>query len=110
MRVVVGDGEGEAADLELRVADEDATVGDLLDALQGVDLPEGLGEVNGAAGIVVDGRFCHADLGLSEIGIYEGARLRAATGPPSEHPARAGVLELRVVAGLDAECRWGTDR
>jgi DNA segregation ATPase FtsK/SpoIIIE, S-DNA-T family len=102
MRVVVGDGEGEAADLELRVADEDATVGDLLDALQGADLPHALGQVNGAAGIVVDGRFCHADLALSEIGIYEGARLRAATGPPSQHPGRACVLELRVVAGLDA--------
>jgi DNA segregation ATPase FtsK/SpoIIIE, S-DNA-T family len=92
MRVVVGDGQGEAADLELRVADEDATVGDLLDALGDED----------AGGVVVDGRFCHSDLALSEIGIYEGARLRAATGPPSEHPEQAGALELRVVAGLDA--------
>jgi DNA segregation ATPase FtsK/SpoIIIE, S-DNA-T family len=92
MRVVVGDGRGEAADLELRVADEDATVGDLLDALGDED----------AGGVVVDGRFCHADLALSEIGMYEGACLRAATGPPSEHPEQAGVLELRVVAGLDA--------
>lgn len=91
MRVVVGDGDEETADLELRVADENATVGDLLDALGEAD-----------AGIVVDGRFCHADLALSEIGIYEGARLRAAAGPPSEHPDRAGLLELRVVAGLDA--------
>ncbi|HTU84916.1 MAG TPA: FtsK/SpoIIIE domain-containing protein, partial [Solirubrobacteraceae bacterium] len=91
MRVVVG--EGEAGDLELRVADEDATVGDLLDAL---------GEDNGASGVVVDGRFCHADLALSEIGIYEGARLRAAGGPPSEHPRPLEALELRVVAGLDA--------
>ncbi len=92
MRVVVGDGQGEAADLELRVADEDATVGDLLDALGDEDF----------GGVVVDGRFCHADLALSEIGIYEGACLCAATGPPSEHPEQAGVLELRVVAGLDA--------
>ena len=92
MRVVVGEGEGEAADLELRVADEDATVGDLLDAL---------GD-EGASGVVVDGRFCHADLALGEIGIYEGACLRAATGPRSEHPERAAVSELRVVAGLDA--------
>ncbi|HWE12542.1 MAG TPA: FtsK/SpoIIIE domain-containing protein [Solirubrobacteraceae bacterium] len=93
MRVVVGDGEGEAADLELRPAEEDATVGDLLDAL---------GRSDGARGLVVDGRFCHADLALSEIGIYEGARLRVAGTPPSEHPRPREMLELRVVAGLDA--------
>ncbi|HUA50099.1 MAG TPA: FtsK/SpoIIIE domain-containing protein [Solirubrobacteraceae bacterium] len=93
MRVVVADGEGEAADLELRFADEDATVGDLLDVL---------GDADGATGLVLDGRFCHADLALGEIGLYEGARLLAAAGPPSEHPAVRGVLELRVVAGLDA--------
>ena len=92
MRVVVGDREGEA-DLELRVADEEATVGDLLAAL---------GEADGVTGVVVDGRFCHADLALSEIGIYEGARVVAAAGAPSEHPRTPEVLELRVVAGLDA--------
>src|SRR3984885_462009 len=94
MRVVVADGDGVAADVELRVADEDATVGDLLDALSG---PDGT-----ATGLVLDGRFCHADLALAEIGIYEGARLRAADGPPSEHPAARHGLELRVLAGLDA--------
>lgn len=93
MRVVVGDGEGEAGELELRVVDEDATVGDLL---------ETLGRPDGARGVLVDGRFCHEDLALSEIGIYEGARVCAAAGPPSEHPRATGVLELRVVAGLDA--------
>jgi S-DNA-T family DNA segregation ATPase FtsK/SpoIIIE len=93
MRVVVGDGEGQTADLELLVTDEDATVGDLLDAL---------GQTGDPSGLVLDGRFCHGDLALSEIGVYEGAQLRIAGGPPSEHPARAAILELRVVAGLDA--------
>ena len=92
MKVVLADREHEPADLELHVADEDATVGDLLVALGTPD----------AGGIVIDGRFCHADLALSEIGIYEGARARAAAGPPSETRGPTALLELHVVAGLDA--------
>jgi DNA segregation ATPase FtsK/SpoIIIE, S-DNA-T family len=92
MRVVLADREQETADLELHVSDEDATVGDLLAALGRQD----------AGGIVIDGRFCHADLALSEIGIYEGARARAAAGPPGEERGPTGLLELHVVAGLDA--------
>ena len=68
MRVVLDNPAGEEADLELRLGREDATVGDLLDALRdGAD----------ARGIVIDGRFCHVDLALSEIGLYEGARIHA---------------------------------
>jgi DNA segregation ATPase FtsK/SpoIIIE, S-DNA-T family len=92
MRVVLADREQEPADLELHVADEEATVGDLLAAL----------EIPDAGGIVIDGRFCHEDLALAEIGIYEGARVCAAAAPPSEDRPASELLELRVVAGLDA--------
>ena len=48
MRVVLENGSGAPEDLELRLGREDATVGDLLDALPGTAR---------ARGIVVDGRF-----------------------------------------------------
>ncbi|HWF55712.1 MAG TPA: FtsK/SpoIIIE domain-containing protein [Solirubrobacteraceae bacterium] len=85
-----GDG---IADLELRLGREDATVGDLLDALPGA---------SGARGILIDGRFCHIDLALHEIGLYEGALIRPADGPPGDEEPAAAALELRVVAGFDA--------
>jgi S-DNA-T family DNA segregation ATPase FtsK/SpoIIIE len=81
-------------DVELRLGREDATVGDLLDVL---------GESADARGIVFDGRFCHVDLALSEIGLYEGARIHPANGAPDVSEASAtGQLELRVIAGFDA--------
>ena len=86
----------DVADVELRVSDEESTVGDLLRAL---------GDADGATGVVLDGRFCHLDLALNEIGIYEGARVWVADGPGLVQPASAGALELRIVAGLDAG-RW----
>ena len=64
---------GAPEDLELRLGREDATVGDLLDALP---------DATQARGIVVDGRFCHVDLALTEIGLYEGARIQPAERRP----------------------------
>src|ERR1700759_3175988 len=104
MRVVLGHPAGEEEDLELRVERDDATVGDLLDAL---------GDSTRARGIVIDGRFCHVDLALSEIGLYEGAHLQAAEGAPE--PGRGdgtgeAALELRVIAGFDAGRRVALPR
>src|ERR1700742_5404315 len=93
MRVVLDNPAGVPEDLELRLGREDATVGDLLDAL-----PDGAR----ARGIVVDGRFCHVDLALTEIGLYEGARIQPADGAPEAHESTPTVLELRVIAGFDA--------
>jgi S-DNA-T family DNA segregation ATPase FtsK/SpoIIIE len=95
MRVVLDNEIGETSDVELRLGRGDATVGDLLDAL-----PDG----SRAQGILLDGRFCHVDLSLGEIGLYEGARIRAAA-DHADAPglaAAAGPLELRVIAGFDA--------
>jgi len=93
MRVILGNHAGEAADVELRLGREDATVGDLLDALP---------DAASARGIVLDGRFCHVDLALSEIGLYEGARIQPANAAPSDGGPPATALELRVIAGFDA--------
>ena len=93
MRVVLDNGADAPEDLELRLGREDATVGDLLDALPGAAQ---------ARGIVLDGRFCHVDLALSEIGLYEGARIHPATGAPERSEPTPTVLELRVIAGFDA--------
>ena len=71
MRVVLENSSDAPEDLELRLGREDATVGDLLDALP---------DAAQARGIVLDGRFCHVDLALSEIGLYEGARIHPANG------------------------------
>ena len=93
MRVVIDRPGGEAEDVELLVSDPEATVAELLEALDAG---------HGAPGIVIDGRFCHADLGLEEIGLYEGARILPG-GPPRDvdKPAPA-ALELRVAGGIDA--------
>jgi DNA segregation ATPase FtsK/SpoIIIE, S-DNA-T family len=93
MRVVLDNHGGAPEDLELLLGREDATVGDLLDALPGGAR---------ARGIVVDGRFCHVDLALTEIGLYEGARIQPAEGAPEGREASPTVLELRVIAGFDA--------
>ena len=94
MHVVLENPAGPEEDLELQVGREEATVGDLLESLPGAGY---------ARGVVIDGRFFHVDLALSEIGLYEGARISAADGAPeaSRDLARA-ALELRVVAGFDA--------
>ena len=93
MRVVLDNHAGAPEDLELRLGREDATVGDLLDALP---------DAAQARGIVVDGRFCHVDLALTEIGLYEGARIQPADGAPEAQELAPAVLELRVIAGFDA--------
>lgn len=93
MRVVVDNHAGAPEDLELRLGREDATVGDLLDALP---------DAADARGIVVDGRFCHVDLALTEIGLYEGARIEPADAAPEALERSPTVLELRVIAGFDA--------
>jgi S-DNA-T family DNA segregation ATPase FtsK/SpoIIIE len=98
VHVVLDKPGGEIADVELLVERADATVGDLVDAVQGV--PRVIGGAH--TGLVVDGRFCHADLALDEIGLHEGARVSLATAPPPPVPAAQAALELRVVAGLDA--------
>ncbi len=100
MRVVLGHPAGEEEeDLDLRLERDDATVGDLLDAL---------GDGISARGIVIDGRFCHVDLALAEIGMYEGARIEAADGAPGpgHDAADDAALELRVIAGFDAGRRF----
>ena len=85
---------GGAADVELRLSTEEATVEDLLAAIGGA---------GSARGVLIDGRFCHLDLALSEIGLYEGARVQPAGGAPAQAEDRgAPSLELRVIAGLDA--------
>jgi S-DNA-T family DNA segregation ATPase FtsK/SpoIIIE len=94
MHVVLDTPGGTEEDVELRLGREDATVGDLLDAL---------GESARARGIVLDGRFCHVDLALTEIGLYEGARINPADGAPDARESSAtSQLELRVIAGFDA--------
>ena len=93
MRVVLDNHAGGPEDLELRLGREDATVGDLLDALP---------DAAQARGIVVDGRFCHVDLALTEIGLYEGARIHPADRAPEALESAPAVLELRVIAGFDA--------
>jgi S-DNA-T family DNA segregation ATPase FtsK/SpoIIIE len=93
VRVVIEHPGASPEDVELIVHDPDATVAELLEAL---------GDDDRAPGVVLDGRFCHADLALEEIGLYEGASVRI-DGPPRDvdMPAPA-MLELRVVGGLDA--------
>ncbi len=71
MHVVLETPAGGAADVELRLSTEDATVEDLLAAIGGGA---------GARGVLIDGRFCHLDLALTEIGLYEGALVRPADG------------------------------
>jgi S-DNA-T family DNA segregation ATPase FtsK/SpoIIIE len=94
MHVVLETPAGGAADVELRMSTEDATVEDLLTAI---------GSGSGARGVLIDGRFCHLDLALNEIGLYEGARVRPAAGAAGGAEDRTPpALELRVIAGLDA--------
>jgi S-DNA-T family DNA segregation ATPase FtsK/SpoIIIE len=93
MRVVLDNHAGPTRDVELQLGRDDATVADLLDAL---------GEGTTSRGIVIDGRFCHVDLALSEIGLYEGARIRPANGAAASPETEPTQLELRVVAGFDA--------
>ena len=95
MHVVVGRDGLAPVDMELTPIDPQATVGDLL-----VALGDGTGP-----GLVLDGRFCHSELALDEIGLHEGARISPG-GPPRDVDAPASAaLELRVIAGLDAG-RW----
>ncbi len=93
MRVVLDNPAAGAEDLELRLGREDATVGDLLDVLT---------DSGSTHGIVVDGRFCHADLALSEIGLYEGAHILPADAVPARREPPETALELCVIAGFDA--------
>jgi S-DNA-T family DNA segregation ATPase FtsK/SpoIIIE len=89
------------ADVELLVERSDATVGDLVDALRDERLNQ-LADGRAATGVVLGGRFCHADLSLDEIGLHEGARVCLATTAPATGAPPKSALELRVVAGLDS--------
>jgi DNA segregation ATPase FtsK/SpoIIIE, S-DNA-T family len=93
MRVVLDNPAGGEEDLELRLGREDATVGDLLDALP---------DASTARGLLLDGRFCHTDLALSEIGLYEGAHIVPADTVGENREPPGAALELRVIAGFDA--------
>jgi DNA segregation ATPase FtsK/SpoIIIE, S-DNA-T family len=100
MHVVLDHQDGYFADVELMLGRSDATVGDLVDAVRGANgSSPGDGAV--ATGIVLDGRFCHADLALDEIGLHEGARVSLAAAAPAMPRPGTSALELRVVAGLD---------
>jgi DNA segregation ATPase FtsK/SpoIIIE, S-DNA-T family len=100
MHVVLDNRDGYFADLELMLGRSDATVGDLVEALRDAD---GASPREGAeAGIVLDGRFCHPDLALDEIGLHEGARVSLAAAPTAMPALSTAALELRVVAGLDS--------
>jgi S-DNA-T family DNA segregation ATPase FtsK/SpoIIIE len=92
MRVVLESPTAGALDTELRIADPGATVADLLGEL---------GASERYTGVVIDGRFCHGELSLAEIGLYEGARLAPARTAPAgaSQPPR---LVLRVISGLEA--------
>jgi len=67
MHVVLDNRKGEFADVELMLGRTDATVGDLVDALRDGDT-SARGDGRRATGILLDGRFCHADLALDEMG------------------------------------------
>jgi S-DNA-T family DNA segregation ATPase FtsK/SpoIIIE len=87
---VTGDAERE---LTLRINHPEATIGDVLDALPGSDQADGL---------LIDGRFCHSELGVAESGLHEGAVIAPAR---RDHPHAAEPtpsFELRVIAGSDA--------
>ena len=103
MHVVLDNRRGESADLELMLGRSDATVGDLVDALRSGDpsAPRESAPREGT-GIMLDGRFCHPDLALDEIGLHEGARVSLAAAPADLPPPSTAALELRVVAGLDS--------
>ncbi|HWF25917.1 MAG TPA: FtsK/SpoIIIE domain-containing protein [Solirubrobacteraceae bacterium] len=101
MHVVLENENGDLADVELMLGRTDATVGDLVDAVRAGDPAA----PRNGAGIVLDGRFCHADLALEEIGLHEGARVRVAAAVPPPAPSSPAALELRVVAGLDSGTR-----
>jgi len=101
MHVVLDNPGRGIAEVELVVGRADATVGDLVDALRDERLHE-LSDGSAATGVVLDGRFCHADLALDEIGLHEGARVRLATQAPATVGSQKAALELRVVAGLDS--------
>ena len=100
MHVVLDNPGRGTADVELLVERSDATVGDLVDVLRDGRLHQ-LADGRAATGLVVDGRFCHADLALDEIGLHEGARVGLATSAPATAAPANAALELRVVAGLD---------
>ncbi|HWF73831.1 MAG TPA: FtsK/SpoIIIE domain-containing protein [Solirubrobacteraceae bacterium] len=108
MHVVLDNENGYFADLDLILGRSDATVGDLVDALRAADR-SALRSAHGSSlrdgadtGIVLDGRYCHPDLALDEIGLHEGARVTVAAAPTAAPAGRTAPLELRVVAGLDA--------
>src|SRR5580700_10490580 len=99
MHVVLESPGSAEQDVELRLGREDATVGDLLDALGDSAHAQTQAQARTQPrGIVLDGRFCHVDLALTEIGLYEGARIHPADGAPDARAADAAAqLELRVI-------------
>lgn len=92
MQLVI-DTAGVVRDVDVNVQVPDATVGDLLEAL-------GYRVSDGAAGIVVDGRFLQAYLALTEAGLHDGAVVRLEAGRERSATVRGPVLA--VVGGVDA--------
>jgi DNA segregation ATPase FtsK/SpoIIIE, S-DNA-T family len=86
---------GVVRDVDVNVQVPDASVGDLLEAL-------GYQAGNDINGIVVDGRFLHAYLALTEAGLHDGAVIGLGSRPErkSTGPLRGPVLA--VVGGIDA--------
>ncbi len=87
-------------DIDVSADPTQATVGDLARALQVA--PSGTGDRN--TGLMVDGLWAPGDLSLFEAGVHEGAEVRLDGGSPAPPPA-TGLVEVAVVAGLDAGAR-----
>jgi DNA segregation ATPase FtsK/SpoIIIE, S-DNA-T family len=80
-------------EVDLAVDDPEACVGDLVRTAAPAAPP--------GTGLSIDGRFAAPDLGLDEVGLYEGARAVLSSGP-TPPPALPAGPALVVVAGPDA--------
>ncbi|HEX3607964.1 MAG TPA: FHA domain-containing protein, partial [Candidatus Dormibacteraeota bacterium] len=92
MQLVLAGGDSER-ELDVRINDSSGTVSDLAVAL-GSDP---------ATGLLIGEHVVAPALGLGEAGLFQGAEVRAASGPAFAVPIETGpALELRVVGGIDA--------
>ena len=86
---------GAAAEIELRVEDPGACVGDLTAGIDGVGGPD--------LGLLLDGRWFGPDSGLDEVGLYEGAvaeiTRRQASATTTVAPSHSSGLVVAVVGG-----------
>lgn len=87
MQIVIDHG-GAHRELDLEIEHPDACVADLVAAADGSSASSG-------AGVVVEGRFFGPDIGLDEIGLYEGAVVGIAQeAPPAEGPTGGPALSI----------------